>query len=259
MEDELKVSKDLLKTITVDTRVKILKALEERRMTASELSRLLKKHVTTISEHLEILRKSNLVERIERPGRKWVYYKLTREGKKVLHPESYRWIAILALSFLIFSSLYFVMTVDAYPGQMFYGIKRAREKFLLALIRGNVERARKHLELAEERLKEAKWLASEGKVKELKETLREYENELREARREIEVARKKKKVVTSLLEQLSESTPKHISILQNILVKTGRKREVLEALNESFETYEASIEELRNLTKRPYAPLFKQV
>jgi DNA-binding transcriptional ArsR family regulator len=100
MEEELKVSKDLMKAVSAETRTEILKALENRQMTASELSRYLDKHVTTVAEHLELLHNSKLVERIERPGRKWIYYKLSNVGKQMLHPQPYRIILVLTLSFL---------------------------------------------------------------------------------------------------------------------------------------------------------------
>ncbi len=246
--EEFKIPRKMLKTIIADTRVDILKALEERPMTASELSKKLKKHVTTISEHLELLKNSNLVERIERPGRKWVYYKLTKEGKKILHPESYRWIAIIVVSFLLFSS-YFILTVNAYPGSIFYGVKRAREKFILSLVRNEDEKLEKHLEFAEERLKEAKWLIEKGKEESLENILKDYEDEMEEIKKGMS---KKRKV----LEDVSEAAPKHISILKNIFARTGKSK-VLETMNKTSEIYISSINELRNLTKMPYKPLFE--
>jgi len=103
MEEEFKVSRDLMKAVSADTRTEILHALETRQMTASELSRYLNKHVTTVAEHLELLHESNLVERIERPGRKWIYYKLSKLGKQMLHPQPYKIILVLALSFISLS------------------------------------------------------------------------------------------------------------------------------------------------------------
>ncbi len=249
MEEEFKISRSMLKTIIADTRVDILKALEERPMTASELSKKLKKHVTTISEHLELLRNSNLVERVERPGRKWVYYKLTKEGKKILHPESYRWIAILAISFLLVSS-YFILSVNAYPGSILYSIKRARENLILSLTVNEDKRIEKHLEFAEERLKEAKWLVEKGKEEELENILEDYENEMKEVKKEIT------KRAQKVLESISESAPKHISILRNIFAKT-EKNKVLETINKTSEIYVLSINELRNATRKPYKPLFE--
>ena len=73
-------------------------------MTASELARHLGKHVTTIAEHLDLLAESKLVERIERPGHNWVYYKLSSYGKNILHPHPYKIIFVLSLSIITLSS-----------------------------------------------------------------------------------------------------------------------------------------------------------
>ncbi|MEM5790670.1 MAG: DUF5667 domain-containing protein [Candidatus Aenigmatarchaeota archaeon] len=249
-EEEFKIQRNLLKTIIADTRVEILKALEIRPMTASELSKKLKKHVTTVSEHLDLLKNSNLVERLERPGRKWVYYKLTKEGKKVLHPESYRWIAIIAISFLLVLT-YFIFTVDAYPGSIFYGIKRTRENLILSLTRNETQRLMKNLEFAEERLKEAKWLVEKEREEDFEDVLEDYESKMEEVEKALESEKSQK-----VLEDVSESIPKHISILRNILTKTEKIR-ILKTINKTSEIYELSISELRNVTRKPYMPLFK--
>jgi len=102
-EEEFKVSRDIMKVLSDDTRSRILKVLERRQMTASELSRYLDKHVTTVAEHLELLHQSNLVERIERPGRKWIYYRLSKIGKQMLRPQPYRIVLVLTLSLISLS------------------------------------------------------------------------------------------------------------------------------------------------------------
>ncbi len=105
MEDTFTVDSKLLGALDADTRRDIIKQLSERQMTASELSRALKKHVTTVSEHLEVLQKNNLVQRIERPGHKWIYYKLTHDGTKLLKPTSYHWVFVLSISVLTIAFL----------------------------------------------------------------------------------------------------------------------------------------------------------
>jgi len=253
MDDEFKVSKNLLKTITVDTRVEILKSLESRPMTASELSRFLNKHVTTIAEHLDLLKGSDLVERIERPGRKWIYYKLTGQGKKVLHPESYRWVMVIAITFFVFIGGIFVWNVDAYPGQFFYGIKRARENLQLALIPSSIERAKKHVELAEERLEEAKVVSELGEEELVKESVKSYRNEISSAIVEIEKAKKKNINIISGLEVLSEATPKYAKILEHLMVKRPEIKEYIEtALGASIESHQDAVQELQNITGKPY-------
>ena len=47
------------------------------------MSRKLGKSKATISEHLDKLVEAELVDKIERDGKKWVFYSLTRKGKSV--------------------------------------------------------------------------------------------------------------------------------------------------------------------------------
>jgi DNA-binding transcriptional ArsR family regulator len=254
MEDEIKISRELLKTIAADTRVEILKALEERPMTASELSRFLKKHVTTISEHLELLKNFNLVERIERPGRKWVYYKLSREGKKILHPSSYRWIIVLSISFITVLAGLFVWNVEAYPGDLFYPIKRAKEKIQFFFIFDNLGRANKHLQLAEERLKEAKVIIERGEEETAKKIIQEYVNELKNARNEVEKV--DKPYVSSTLESIGEITFKDVFIIQNLKIKAPTLVKELDiALNTSLETHKSAVGKLNKITGKAYSTL----
>jgi DNA-binding transcriptional ArsR family regulator len=254
MEDEIKISRELLKTIAADTRVEILKALEERPMTASELSRFLKKHVTTISEHLELLKNFNLVERIERPGRKWVYYKLSREGKKILHPSSYRWIIVLSISFITVLAGLFVWNVEAYPGDLFYPIKRAKEKIQFFFIFDNLGRANKHLQLAEERLKEAKVIIERGEEETAKKIIQEYVNELKNARNEVEKV--DKPYVSSTLESIGEITFKDVFIIQNLKIKAPALVKELDiALNTSLETHKSAVGKLSKITGKAYSTL----
>ena len=253
MDEEFRVSRKLLKTLTVDTRANILKALEERPMTASELSRRLNKHVTTIAEHLQKLRESELVERIERPGRKWVYYRLAKEGRKVLHPESYRWVLIFSVSFLCFISLYAIS--KAFP-EYWSPIGKAFENLQLSLATSNAEKARKHIQYAEERLEEAKIATEKRKLPFAKSRIKEYKEEIEKAKNEIRKARERGENIVPLLETLSESTAKHKAILENILVKTpALKKEVQPVLNISRVTQITAIEELRNITGKPYGKI----
>ncbi len=97
MEMDTTLDSQSLKVLGADTRQNILKELKERPHTASELSRHLDKHITTIKEHLDLLMEAGLVDRNEREGRKWVYYSLSRKGEK-LFKSSYSWVVILGLS-----------------------------------------------------------------------------------------------------------------------------------------------------------------
>jgi len=71
-----------MKLLFSKTKIEILKKLNERDYTVSELSKILGKSKSTISEHLNALYKMGLVDKESHS--KWVYYKITNKGKKVL-------------------------------------------------------------------------------------------------------------------------------------------------------------------------------
>jgi DNA-binding transcriptional ArsR family regulator len=100
MEQTITIDKETFKALAADTRVKILKFLDMRRHTQSELSASLNLSVPTVKEHLDALEKAKLVSKIEE-GYKWKYYELTEKAKCVLDPERKKvWIV---LSLLILS------------------------------------------------------------------------------------------------------------------------------------------------------------
>ena len=252
-EEEMKVSKDLLKTLTVDTRTNILKSLEKRPMTASELSRKLDKHVTTVSEHLDILKSSDLVERVERPGRKWVYYKLTKPAQKILHPTTYRWSFIFIVAFLSFVGGWYFLSVNAYPGSPLYASKRVIENFQLLLTTDNLQRAKLHIQRAEERLEETKQIAGGGQTGLIAGVVKDYQREMEQANKEIEIAKQREKNVVPTLETLTESTAKQSAIMKNLAVKTPAVAEQIQpALNISEESREMAIQDLENITGTSY-------
>ncbi len=254
MEEEFKVSKKLLKTITVDTRTDILKALQNRPMTASELSRALNKHVTTVTEHLGVLKNSDLIERVERPGRKWIYYKLTKPGVRILHPESYKFVIMFATVFMVVVGSWLIFYVDAYPGDLLYGVHRAVERLQLVFIRDDLQAAGTHIELAEKRLAEAKVATERGYVGTAGDLLEEYQNEMNSAKVAIENARRNNMNIVSILETVSEATSKQTSILENIKAKSPALGAAIQpALNESVQQHESAIKDLQNITGKPYA------
>lgn len=101
------LDRDSLKALSTDTRQDIIKLLSERPHTSSELSKKLNKHVTTISEHLDILEDAKLIRRKD-TGNKWVYYTLTDKGEKIFKPAYYTWVITLSLILVIvaFASLF---------------------------------------------------------------------------------------------------------------------------------------------------------
>jgi DNA-binding transcriptional ArsR family regulator len=94
------IDRDVLKVISVDTRMDILKILAEGERNPSFLSKTLHKSDATIIEHLEVLQGAGLVKKIETPGKKWVFYTLTERGKGIISSKSRRLIIILGISLL---------------------------------------------------------------------------------------------------------------------------------------------------------------
>lgn len=82
---EVTLDKETLKAISSDIRLKILKTLEQKQQTQTDLASLLQLKIPTVKEHLNLLEKQGLVFKEE--GRKWKYYKLTEKGKALVTPE----------------------------------------------------------------------------------------------------------------------------------------------------------------------------
>ncbi len=80
------LDQESFKALASEVRVDILKKLDERRQTVTDLSGLLNLSKPTLLEHLEKLQSAGLVKRVDE-GRKWIYYELSQKGRKLLHPE----------------------------------------------------------------------------------------------------------------------------------------------------------------------------
>lgn len=102
MGEKILLDNEIFKALASQTRLEILKELDERKKTVTELSRIMDLNKATIYEHLNILNMVGLVAKID-SSNKWVYYKLTWRGTDLLHPEKKRIAIVLgiALSFLI--------------------------------------------------------------------------------------------------------------------------------------------------------------
>lgn len=110
MTDKIILDKKTLKIIMSETRVKILKSLNKKKKTLTELAKELKLTNPTIKEHLEILLNAKFIEK-EKSIRKWKYYNLTIEGKKILNPEHNNLFLALVVSVfcvLIFSTIFII-------------------------------------------------------------------------------------------------------------------------------------------------------
>lgn len=87
MEFRITLDREAFKVLASDTRLDILKALDERPMTVSELGRKLELNKATVFEHLEKLVAAGLVKKQDHEDRMWVYYSLSWKARRILHPE----------------------------------------------------------------------------------------------------------------------------------------------------------------------------
>lgn len=79
---------ETFKALSSDTRLAVLRALDERRKTGTEVARDLGLNKATVHEHMQVLVAADLVRKRDDEGRKWIYYELTWQGQKLLHPET---------------------------------------------------------------------------------------------------------------------------------------------------------------------------
>ncbi|MEW6329056.1 MAG: VIT domain-containing protein [Candidatus Micrarchaeota archaeon] len=83
-EEEEEHPAETYKALSSSTRLGILSELQEGDRTPTDLSARLRKSKATIVEHLDKLVDARMVEKVERDGRKWVFYKLTSKGKSAI-------------------------------------------------------------------------------------------------------------------------------------------------------------------------------
>jgi len=84
--EKVVLDRDSFKALASETRISILKALNNKRLTITQLSKELKVSKPALLKHMEALIDAKLVKK-EQKERKWIYYDLTFKGKNVLHPE----------------------------------------------------------------------------------------------------------------------------------------------------------------------------
>jgi DNA-binding transcriptional ArsR family regulator len=98
---KITLDRKTFKILASETRVGILKKLDRRQMTVSDLARTLDMNKATVFEHLEKLIDAGLIKKKE-DERKWVYYSLTWKGKNILHPERTKIAIVLGVSLICF-------------------------------------------------------------------------------------------------------------------------------------------------------------
>ncbi len=100
-EEKITLDREVFKTLASGTRIEILKSLDRRRKTLSELSREFGMSVSTVKEHLDNLVRAGLIEQKDE-GYKWKYYELTKKGRSILHPEDKKIWILLGISGIAF-------------------------------------------------------------------------------------------------------------------------------------------------------------
>ncbi|MBD3319045.1 helix-turn-helix domain-containing protein [Candidatus Woesearchaeota archaeon] len=99
-----------LKALATKSRLAILKQLQQRRHTASELAKEMGLRVPTVREHLTSLARAQLIQRHDE-GHKWKYYSLTTKGRAIVEPQERRF--SIALATFIIGALGFVFSISA--------------------------------------------------------------------------------------------------------------------------------------------------
>ena len=107
MGEKILLDSEVFKALASQTRLEILKELDERKKTVTELSRIMELNKATIYEHLNILNTVGLVTKVE-SSNKWVYYRLSWKATDLLHPEKKRIAIVLsaAIMFLVMGLIY---------------------------------------------------------------------------------------------------------------------------------------------------------
>src|SRR5512137_839151 len=108
------LDQESFKALASEVRVDILKKLDERRQTVTDLSGLLNLSKPTLLEHLEKLQTAGLVKRVDE-GRKWIYYELSPKGKKLLHPEKVAIVLALSTTIALAAIGLFLLLAASYP------------------------------------------------------------------------------------------------------------------------------------------------
>lgn len=104
---EVKLGRTEFKALSSDTRTQIIKFLDERNYTLSEISKKLELSAPTVKQHLEILENSEIIIQID-SGHKWKYYTLTKKGKILIKGEETTHILIvIGASFVLLAFLLF--------------------------------------------------------------------------------------------------------------------------------------------------------
>ncbi|MBP2144772.1 DNA-binding transcriptional ArsR family regulator [Methanofollis sp. W23] len=105
------LNRETLEVLASEQRVQIMKHLDEKRMTLTELSQEMQCAKSTVHHHVEKLMASGLITDIDE-GHRWIYLELTLKGRMILHPSEKTRIVLLLTSIPItFSGGIVLLTV----------------------------------------------------------------------------------------------------------------------------------------------------
>jgi DNA-binding transcriptional ArsR family regulator len=93
--EKVVLDRDSFKALSSDTRISILKELDGKRMTITQLSEALRMSKPALLKHMDALIDAKLVKK-ERKERKWIYYDLTFKGKNILNPDRAKVVVLLS-------------------------------------------------------------------------------------------------------------------------------------------------------------------
>jgi DNA-binding transcriptional ArsR family regulator len=104
------------KALASDSRLDILRALDGKKLSLKDISKVTSLNKATLHEHLIKLNEAGLVKKYEREGHKWVYYKLSWKGEGLLHPENNRIVVLFTTTLitLFFGIIHLINYVKGY-------------------------------------------------------------------------------------------------------------------------------------------------
>lgn len=119
-------SEIIYKALASETRKEILKRLCDKPSRPVDLSKELEKDRSTIIEHLKTLSQAGLVERMEREGHKWIFYRLSSAGQ-LLFPNKKKRVLYIAIATLALIGAF--LSMFAYVQQPI-GVESAAGQYL---------------------------------------------------------------------------------------------------------------------------------
>lgn len=117
----MEIDRHVIKAVSAQARLRMLKSLQIRKKMPSELSREIGLSPSTVVEHLQNLEAAGLIRRIQ-TGHKWVYYEITDKGSSIVQPGMpVQFILTLGVGILMVS---FGFLKSVYSGIISAGVRK---------------------------------------------------------------------------------------------------------------------------------------